>query len=197
MTEELNDLSPEELGRLFPIVITEYDPAWEFLFLKEKEAILNALGKGFECRIDHIGSTAIPGLCAKPTIDILVQLQPDADIDYFSLQLKGLKYSSIPRSENPPPHLMFAKGYSPEGLTGQTYHLHPRHFGNTEEIIFRDYLIANPDVAQEYEILKKKMAEKFHFNRELYTESKTEFVRTVLLKARQHNGPAMEPDNKL
>ncbi|MGD0343278.1 MAG: GrpB family protein, partial [Bacteroidales bacterium] len=81
MSEDLNKLSIEELGRLFPIIITEYNPDWRGIYLNEKKMILKAIGSNNVKRIDHIGSTAVPGLCAKPTIDILIQVSKDTDCD--------------------------------------------------------------------------------------------------------------------
>ena len=72
MVRPLNELSLSELGALFPIALSAYDPAWQARYAAEAALITEALGAGTVDRISHIGSTAVPGLLAKPTIDILL-----------------------------------------------------------------------------------------------------------------------------
>jgi GrpB-like predicted nucleotidyltransferase (UPF0157 family) len=78
--------------------------------------------------------------------------------------------------------MMFVKGYTPEGFKGQCYHIHmalQSHTGLWDRLYFRDYLIANPAVAKEYEALKLKLALKYRNDREDYTEGKSEFIRRI------------------
>jgi GrpB-like predicted nucleotidyltransferase (UPF0157 family) len=72
MNKQLHDMTNDELGELFPIIISEPDPNWIRLFHEEESNIRNVLGKQNIIRIEHIGSTSIPNLRAKPTIDILL-----------------------------------------------------------------------------------------------------------------------------
>jgi GrpB-like predicted nucleotidyltransferase (UPF0157 family) len=181
----LNSLSTEELGKLFPIRISDHDPAWERMFLSEKKAVLKVIGIRNIIRIEHIGSTAVPGLCAKPTIDILVEIQDDANIDHIIHKLKKIRYHFISKPDNPPPHMMFAKGYSEKGYTGQTFHIHVRYRGDWDELIFRDYLIRNPMVALEYAELKLRLSTDHINDREEYTNSKTEFITRITKTARE------------
>ena len=185
MKKDLNRLSVEALGKLFPIVIVDYDPAWKNLFNSEKQIIEGAIGIKNIIRIEHIGSTAIPGLCAKPTIDILVEIKDEADTGLMIENLKMIGYHFIPKPENPPPHMMFAKGYSESGFTGQTFHIHLRFRGEWDELLFRDYLIRNPEDAHEYAELKRKLSIVFINDREAYTENKTDFIKKILLKCRE------------
>jgi GrpB-like predicted nucleotidyltransferase (UPF0157 family) len=79
MPHDLNKLTAGELGKLFPIIIVDYNPEWERLYLDERKNIQDAIGIYNILRIEHIGSTAVPGLCAKPTIDILLEIADDWD----------------------------------------------------------------------------------------------------------------------
>ncbi|HEX7494047.1 MAG TPA: GrpB family protein, partial [Bacteroidales bacterium] len=103
MKQDLNKLSVEALGKLFPIVLVEYDPEWKNLSNSEKQIIEGAIGVNKIIRIEHIGITAIPGLCAKPTIDILVEIKDETDTGLFIENLKKIGYHFIPKPENPPP----------------------------------------------------------------------------------------------
>ena len=81
MTKDLNKMTTEELGLLFPVTLVDYDPSWVKIYLHEKENILKALRQYSISGIEHIGSTAIPGICSKPTIDILLEIPDDTDTD--------------------------------------------------------------------------------------------------------------------
>ena len=182
---QLNDLSTEELGKLFPIIISEYDPSWKNLFLKEKYILRETIGNENIVSLEHIGSTAVPGLCAKPTIDILVEIKDQADTDLIISKLKSAGYHFIPKPENPPPHMMFAKGYSEKGFTGQAFHVHIRYKGDWDESRFRDYLINHPETAREYAELKLKLAELYPNDREKYTEAKTDFITKINIATKE------------
>ncbi|OFY62163.1 MAG: hypothetical protein A2V64_00845 [Bacteroidetes bacterium RBG_13_43_22] len=183
MTKELNELTAEELGKLFPINIVGYKPEWKDLYHLEEQKIREAIGKNI-FKIQHIGSTAVPGLSAKPTIDILVEIYEETNNELLISNLKETGYQYTQKPENPPPHMMFMKGYTPEGLTGQTYHIHVRYPCDWDEPVFRDYLIKNPEKAREYENLKKKLAEKYRNDREEYTNKKTNFIKETMTEAR-------------
>ena len=139
---------------LFPVILSNYKPEWKEIFQKEKKIIEKAVGKTNIVRMSHIGSTAVTGLMAKPTIDILLEIQNDTDIHglIFDMQSCGYLYDAQP--DNPPPHMKFMKGYTPEGYKGQAFHVHIRYTGDWDELYFRDYLIAHPDVAAKYVKLK-------------------------------------------
>jgi GrpB-like predicted nucleotidyltransferase (UPF0157 family) len=185
MAKKLNQLTTGELGKLFPIQIVDYDPDWPGLASRESKIIMKAVGKEFISRIEHIGSTAVPGLCAKPTVDFLLEIQENTNHDFLIKQLQEIDYQFIPKPENPPPHMMFAKGYSESGLTGQTFHIHVRYPGDWDEIVFRDCLLRDHTVAADYASLKMKHAAEFKNDREKYTESKTAFIREITLNARK------------
>jgi GrpB-like predicted nucleotidyltransferase (UPF0157 family) len=186
MTDDLNKLTTQELGHLFPIIIADYDSDWEKFYLNEKHNILSAININDIKRIEHIGSTAVPGLCAKPTIDILIEISDNTNCDLFINGLQKIQYHFIPRPDNPPPHIMLAKGYSKTGLIGQTFHIHIRYSGDWDEIIFRDYLIRNPDIARQYGDLKRRLSIEFKNDRERYTDSKTVFIKQITQQARDN-----------
>ncbi len=175
----LHNMSPEELGKLFPIVLAEPSADWASLFQAEKEAIIETLPTEIIVSVDHIGSTAIPGIKAKPTIDILLQITPQTDNQKFIDTFKTMGYHYTEQPDNPPPHMMFVKGYTIRGFKGQVYHIHVRYSGDWDEIYFRDYLLKYKEIANEYEKLKIKLAEEFRNDREGYTKAKTYFIEGV------------------
>jgi GrpB-like predicted nucleotidyltransferase (UPF0157 family) len=182
MTEDLNGLTTYELGKLFPVIIVDHNPGWRNLYLHEEKHIREAIGNNNIHKIEHIGSTAVPGLAAKPTIDILIEILKESSKDSLINDMRKIGYHHIPKPENPPPHMMFAKGYTMEGVTGQTYHVHIRYPGDWDEPLFRNYLISHPEKAIEYGKLKLEMADKY---REKYTESKTKFIKDTINEAKR------------
>ena len=175
----LNKLTTSELGRLFPIIIKDYSDKWPDLYTSEEKLITDSFSQTEIVRIDHIGSTAIPGLKAKPTIDILLQVTKQIDIQKLKDTFKSFGYLINVHPENPAPHLTFVKGYTNQGFKGQAYHVHIRYHGDWNEIGFRDYLIKHKEVAKEYETLKLKLAEKYPNDREAYTNSKTKWIEKI------------------
>ncbi|WP_301677937.1 GrpB family protein [Methanoculleus methanifontis] len=188
MVKPLNEMSLEELGRLFPIILSEYNPDWPAIYASEKELIEHAVGKDHIKRISHYGSTSIPGIIAKPTIDILLEVSDDCDNEELIRNLVDIGYLYNPQPRDPPPHMMLMKGYTPEGFVGQTYHIHVRYGGDWDELYFRDYLILHPDVAEEYSKLKRRLKEEYQFDREAYTQGKAAFIQSVVKEARNEPG---------
>ena len=174
-----------ELGQLFPIFIVDYSDKWVDLYKSEAKLITDSFLQAEILKIDHVGSTAIPGLKAKPTIDILIQVTEQIDIQKTKETFKSLGYLINEHPENPPPHLTFVKGYTEQGFKGQAYHVHIRYRGDWDEIRFRDYLIIKKEVASEYETLKLKLAENYPNDREAYTDSKKEWIEKINNLTRQ------------
>ena len=193
MAAELESMSFAELGKLFPIIISDYDPRWPALYLSEKILIEQAAGPHNVVRISHYGSTSVPGLSAKPTIDILLEIKEGIDNDSLVSSLKAMGYLFSPQPDNPPPHMMFMKGYTPEGFRGQAYHVHVRYSGDWRELHFCDYLRFHPDVAARYGILKKELKEKYEHDREAYTKAKTGFIERITEQALQGCQRSDEP----
>jgi GrpB-like predicted nucleotidyltransferase (UPF0157 family) len=196
MKADLDSMSLPELGHLFPIIISQHNPLWCDLYLSEKELLERTIGHSSIMRINHYGSTAVAKLFAKPTIDILVEVVRDINTDNLIASLKGIGYRYSPQPENPAPHLMFMKGYTPDGFEGQAYHVHVRYSGDWDELYFRDYLLAHPKVAGEYGRLKMELKEKYEHDREAYTKGKTQFIQRVTEQARRELGNTYLPVKK-
>lgn len=172
-------MSIDQLGQLFPIIMADYSDTWPDLYLIEAKLITDSFSETEIVSIDHIGSTAIPGLKAKPTIDILLQITEQIDIQRLKNTFKSIGYLINEHPENPAPHLTFVKGYTNQGFKGQTYHVHIRYRGDWDEIRFRQYLTQHKEIAKEYETLKMELAGKYPNDREAYTVSKTEWIEKI------------------
>ena len=178
-----DNLTAEETGKLFPIRIVPYNPAWITLFEQEKVLIIKVLGDELALNIEHIGSTSIAGLAAKPVIDMLVETPKLSDEikQFITKRLETVGYGNMHNSETET-KMTFGKGYDLTVVSAQTYHVHIREKGNMpqDEIYFRDYLRQNSDARDEYAKLKYELAEKHQFNREKYMQAKTEFIKKCL-----------------
>jgi len=180
-TEKINfdNLTAEQVGKLFPIRLVTYNPDWKILFEQEKTLITGVLGENVVLNIEHFGSTSVAGLVAKPTIDILVEVSNLSDEikQVITQKLETIGYGNMRNAEKEN-EMTFGKGYDENYVCTQTYHLHIREKGKTpqDEIYFRDYLRQNPDACDKYAKLKYVLAEKYRFNREDYTQAKTEFI---------------------
>ena len=173
--KSLKDMTLKELWELFPIVLTPHNPHW-IDWAEEEIATLSNLLSGFNKRISHIGSTAIPGIKAKPIVDILVEITPSTDKENLRMTMEDAGYICMSVSEK---RMSFNKGYTPAGYAERVFHIHFHPTGDNDEIYFRDYLIAHPEVAKEYERLKLSLLPKFKQNRDAYTEVKSDFVRRI------------------
>jgi GrpB-like predicted nucleotidyltransferase (UPF0157 family) len=149
---------------------------------------MNAIGDKVVA-IEHIGSTAVPGLGAKPIIDIMVGLRRLSDAEDCIEPLRGIGYEYVPELEAEiPERRYFHKG--PSSVPEKHYHLHMveihGEFWNIQ-ILFRDYLRTHFDSAREYFKLKEELAAKYRFNREAYTEAKSSFIKSTIAKARDQD----------
>ncbi|NLK86958.1 MAG: GrpB family protein [Clostridiaceae bacterium] len=184
MTKSLADMTNEERWRLFPIILREHDPQWKTRGLDEMKLLTDGIGAENIEGISHIGSTSVTGLVAKPTIDILLEIKEDTDLDKLIANIKAVGYIFSRQEKNPPPHMMFMKGYTPEGFRGQAFHVHVRYSGDWNELYFRDYLINHPETAAEYGRIKQSLKEEYEFDRDAYTKAKSEFINRVTDLAR-------------
>ncbi|MDZ7722630.1 MAG: GrpB family protein [candidate division KSB1 bacterium] len=179
MHQSLHNMNSKELGRLFPVEIAEPNPNWRLLYEQECARVRARFGEPIHC-IDHIGSTSVPGLRAKPVIDILLQITRDCDVKRVTDMMQDLGYDIIRKLENPPPHLLCVKGYTPAGYQGQPFHVQVRYPGEWDELRFRDILIAHPPIANDYARLKEKLAAQYKHDRDAYTDAKSEFIKAIL-----------------
>jgi GrpB-like predicted nucleotidyltransferase (UPF0157 family) len=165
------------------IEIVPYDSSWPDSFRQEADCLRRCLPKGTIRRIEHFGSTAVPGLAAKPIIDMLVEVtslrvarQKIASI----LKKRGYDYFWRPTFGNdvPPWYAFFIKR-NEDGV--RTHHIHMvtrhRNFAqHWERLLFRDRLIEHPQIACEYERLKIDLAKRYPKDRVAYTQAKRDFI---------------------
>jgi len=167
-----------------PVRIVNYDHQWIVLFTNEKRLIQDVIGH-IIVKIEHIGSTAVPKLGAKPIIDIIIAVNNLSDAKKCIGPLKSIGYEYVPEHENSmPERRYFHKGKPPKE---QHYHLHMVELASDfwkRHLLFRDYLRTHPEVAQEYFELKMRLATKYSSDREEYTEAKTSFIESVVSKAK-------------
>lgn len=166
------------------IEIVPYDSQWPKLFTFEKRAIQHALGYFPGLRIEHFGSTAVPGLAAKPILDILVGVSSKGDWPKMVQPLAVLGYVHGPGAFDDAIHWFFVKGMPPFGKkrTHQIHFYELEGEGWRRELAFRDHLRTHTVDAMRYEFLKRELASKFASDREAYTEAKDEFIQEILRK---------------
>ena len=168
-----------------PIVIVEYDPEWPQKYERARADILAAAGDVIR-RIEHIGSTSVPGLAAKPVIDILIGVDAlEATMPVLGERLAPLGYQARQFGEA-------GHGYLRRKVDGVRTHHVPVYEAATIEghadLVFRDWLRTHQEDAAAYERLKRDMAVLHYENREAYVDSKTEIVREILGRARAARG---------
>ena len=184
MNKNLDEMTNEELWALFPVILTEHKPYWQENFRQEKSVLAQAIGLENIVRINHIGSTAVPGLIAKPTIDILIEIKNDTDIQRLIANMQRVGYRYIDQPDNPVSHRYFVKGYTPQGFKGQVFHVHVNYSSDWDELYFRDYLLKHPEIAARYGNLKLELQKKYEHDRDGYTNAKTDFIQQITKMAR-------------
>ena len=172
------------------IIVVPYDARWPGLFLREKAHLESCLPAALIRRIEHFGSTAVPGLAAKPVVDMLVEVT-DLEETRRSIApvLEGQGYDYLWRpthgNDVPPFYAWFVKRDAVSGV--RTHHIHmveAQFTDHWDRLFFRDYLIAHPDVAGEYAALKAGLASAHPNDRVAYTREKSEFIRRVTASAK-------------
>ena len=179
----LSEMTLEELWQLFPIILSGYNPDWK-KYYEEEKTLLGKIFGNLLIRIEHIGSTAVEGLIAKPTVDILLEVDPSASPDAVRQTAERCGYTVMSEKNVREYRLDLCKGYTPQGFADKVFHLHIRHPCDWDEIIFRDFLRQNPAKAQEYARLKTDLQKRFEHNRDAYTEAKGDFIRACVKEAR-------------
>jgi len=160
------------------VVIVDYDPEWPRLYEEEKIRLRSALGPAAGS-IEHMGSTSVPGLGAKPIIDIMVGVRCRAEADLFQRQLEPAGFLDV-TPEPGETEWFYCLGRGNHELY---YHVHlvvedSRHW--RRQLAFRNQLRLSPALAAEYDRLKRRLADEYGENREGYTEAKTGFITRVL-----------------
>jgi GrpB-like predicted nucleotidyltransferase (UPF0157 family) len=160
--------------------VVPYDPAWPLLFNAEARRIELALAPR-SIVLEHTGSTSVPGLAAKPVLDILAGFVAESAVAPYIERLVSIGY--IHRGERGIPGREFFRRGAP-----RAYHIHLAAIGSAfwrEHLAFRDYLRTHPSVRDEYARLKQALAAQFPNDRESYIEAKASFVRQVIEWANQ------------
>jgi GrpB-like predicted nucleotidyltransferase (UPF0157 family) len=160
--------------------IVSYNPNWKEIYKEESKKIKNVLSD-IIVDIHHIGSTAIPGIKAKPVIDILVEVKDIEAVDRYNNKMEELGYE-VMGEYGIPKRRFFRKGGN-----NRTHHIHIFQVGNEEierHINFKEYLIAHPDKAREYSKLKEKLTNKYTYDVENYTNGKSDFIKEIDRKAK-------------
>jgi GrpB-like predicted nucleotidyltransferase (UPF0157 family) len=163
-----------------PVVIADYDPRWPAQYEREAALIRGALGH-LLLGVEHVGSTAVPGLGAKPIIDMMAGVRSVAEGELCVAPLEALGYFHKGLDEIPD-HRYFRKPVQGK----RTHQIHMVPLGGDfwrRHLLFRDYLCAHPDAARDYYELKLRLAERHHRDRLAYTDAKTDFIEAVLAKA--------------
>jgi GrpB-like predicted nucleotidyltransferase (UPF0157 family) len=158
-----------------PVRVVPYDPSWPEQFETERARVAASLGE-LPARVEHIGSTAVPGLAAKPIVDVMVGRPSGSELAPYVEALRGLGYDY--RGENGLPGRHYFKRADP-----RPYHLHLVVLGGDfwrTHLLFRDALRQSPRLALEYERLKRDLAARHGDDRLAYTSAKGPFITGVL-----------------
>lgn len=174
--------------RTAPLEIVPYNPAWPDIFQRERAALVAALGNDAS-DTQHIGSTSIPGLAAKPLVDISVivdELQPAI---HYAPRLEAIGYTFGISGEDHMRQIYWKKEPYPVNL-----HIVQRgSIANLCHILLRDHLLANPDAVWEYEQLKRRNAELFPWDVDRYVDSKTAFIEAIVAAEAERQGMIYPP----
>jgi GrpB-like predicted nucleotidyltransferase (UPF0157 family) len=178
---------------LDPVSVVPYDPAWPGLYEAEAQLILRALGD-IVVSIHHIGSTAIPGVFAKPIIDVLEEVVDLTRLDELTWAMLELGYEAL--GEYGIAGRRYFRKRNRAGV--RTHHVHCFCAGSPEIerlLAFRDYMIAHPVEAEAYGALKRELAQAHPDDRQAYVDGKDEFVKVHQARAlawkRSH--PSVQP----
>jgi GrpB-like predicted nucleotidyltransferase (UPF0157 family) len=155
----------------------EFSPHWKESFMKEREDLERSLGH-LALEIHHIGSTAVPGLAAKPVIDIMVATRSIFEVGRFKDKILSLGYLHVPQSDTD--RLFFRKGMP------RTHHLHIVKLGTWayySHLWCRDYLTDHASTAEEYECLKTVLSKHHGSDREAYEQGKEDMIAMILERA--------------
>lgn len=193
MQKELSELSLEELWKLFLIKLAEHNDEWNEWYNDEYKNLIKILADIDVTRISHIGSTAINGIWAKPTVDILIEIRNKSDFPSVKSLLLHSGYLCMHESNT---RMVFNKGYTKYGFAKRVFHIHIRVSGDNDELYFRDFMNDNYTLAKEYEKMKLSLWKKYEHNRDAYTDAKTEFVEFYTKKAKLIYGDKYNPELK-
>lgn len=175
--KDLYTLSLQELWYLFPIELIPYTPEWKTRFEEEKIRLTEIVPVD---SIYHIGSTALTNLKSKDIVDIMIQTEDKTEWSNLKNKLIEIGYRFIYENDE---RMHFNKGYMEWGYD-KPIHLHILTKGMDDELKFIRYLEKHPEALLQYQILKESLEIEYRYNRDGYTEAKTEFIRDILEKVK-------------
>lgn len=171
-----------------PVEIVPYDRAWPVRFAEEAAHLRAVLPPSLVGRIEHIGSTAVPGLAAKPIVDMILEVPDLACVrPEITPILESSGYDFFWRQGKlggPPAYAWFVKR---DASGRRTHHIHllPPDSPYWDRLVFRDFLRTHPAAARAYGGLKRRAAAKHRYDRAAYAAAKSRFIRGALRRARQ------------
>ena len=165
------------------VEIANYDPQWPELFAAEAARLRPAFGPSLAV-MEHIGSTSVPGLAAKPVIDIQAVVRSLPEMDTVAPRVTALGWTQgifVPDSKR----RLYFKKYDAAGVRTHQLHVYEAdHPAAAAHLLFRDFLRKHEEEAPRYEALKRELAARFHADRLAYNDAKTEYIEAVVTKAR-------------
>ena len=170
------------------MLLSPYDTTWPLEFAVEVDRITRAC-RGLALRLEHIGSTSIPGLSAKPVIDVLAGRPGNVPGESYVAAFRQLGY------EHKGAYGVPGRNYFRRG-TPRTHHVHLVSWTSTvweDHLLFRDYLRSHPETAREYETLKRELAALYIQDKERYTDAKGPFIRSIVRRAREEGLAGSRP----
>jgi GrpB-like predicted nucleotidyltransferase (UPF0157 family) len=177
--------------------IVPYDPAWPAAFEREAARLRRGL-VALALRIEHNGSTSVPGLAGKPVIDIQVSVASLQPLAAYARPLEALGYRHVPHADD-----AFCPFFHRPSRWPHTHHLHVVQAGGDEErrtLAFRDHLRRHPGAAREYEELKRGLAQRIEGSdraaREAYTRGKAAFIERMVAAALAGGAPEAPGDRR-
>ncbi len=165
------------------VIIVDYNPQWPQLYEQEKARIQAAIGE-YLIDIQHIGSTSIPGLSAKPIIDSMAVIRNISLVTQCIKPLETLNYAYKGEGGIPGRHFFRKPIDIPQ--TGRNFHLHMVEKGHDQWAmyqLFREYMLLHPESVREYDTLKRELAAKHGSDRVAYTDAKAPFIRSIIRAA--------------
>ena len=176
-----NILKDECFKKRYPITLVCHNNK-RIEWYNEMEVKLSKLLNDIPINIYHIGSSAIPNIESKNIIDILIETIDDRNFDKIVQILSKeweLRWNEDDRA-------FLVKGYGEKGFLDKVFHLHIRKKGDITEVEFKNILLEHPVVAKKYEALKLKLEKEYKYDREGYTEGKTEFIDNIIKEYSLH-----------
>ena len=175
------------------VKLEQYDVKWQADFLAEKAELEKIFGD-VALEVEHIGSTSVRGLSAKPIIDIAVAVNALGEFAAVRPKFEELKQYSIKEDSTPGEILIRKHGENPDEVTHFIHVMEKEGPRYHDTILFRDTLRENTKLRIEYEELKQDLAKKYPHDRKSYTESKDYFIKSILREAKGKNAPRKKSD---